>query len=154
MPSTWNAVRLLVSLQQTAGLHTVNSRFRFLTALVAIGALLGFGLEGQWAAACASEMTASAAPLSDSAMDASGACPADRDIAVRSSSDTDGGGTKAPRCPLAPTMMGNSCVGVVAPPATAFAADDLRETRPLRWSAPAAAPDLLLAAAIFHPPIA
>jgi hypothetical protein len=132
----------------------MKARFRTAGALVALFALSAYFAEGLWASLCAPEMrnsgievvAAGETPHADCASDAAHA-PAERD----SGQPAEPHGSQPPKCPLGPLGVGGSCVAASLPTAATQMAPSYPEDARLSLS-PDRARDLLLAAALFHPP--
>jgi hypothetical protein len=120
-------------------------RFRLPIALVALLALSVYFAEGVLAAVCAPE-----SPVAEAQHEGKGHgghCPTD---------EAGGGGTELPRsekppCPLGPLGGGGSCVAASLPSSTVHVSPGFPQDLRVRPSTHAAR-DLLLAAALFHPP--
>lgn len=127
-------------------------RFRLLAALFAVLGLLAVSAEGAWAAACAVEVEAesatSAATQGERCSLGAAASPGD-DAGM-----PHGSHSGAPHCPAMPMGAGGACGAAAAlpadPPSPLIASALEARLSPVQGDLR----ELLLAVAVFHPPIA
>jgi hypothetical protein len=153
-PHTGIGVTGLFPVVRLVRFGVMKSRFRFAGALVALLALSAYFAEGVWAAMCSPEMRYASIESVTSYDTAHEDCAAKVAGAPTEPELPEPGephGSQAPKCPLGPLGVGGSCVAASLPTAAIRIAPTLPDGAQLSLS-PDRARDLLLAAALFHPP--
>jgi hypothetical protein len=133
-------------------LRTMNPRFRFFGALLALLALTAYFAEGLWASMCPPEMPMPAAGEVVEREAAPPDCP--MEVTRPSSNPTESSeppGSHVPACPLGPLGVSGTCVAASLPATVTQLAPFLSGDAQLSFP-PDTARELLLAAAFFHPP--
>lgn len=125
-----------------------------MAALFALIALTAGAVQGLWASTCLMEMSVTAATSREAAAPPVPCTHGMGSVADRAASSGGDSAPDAPHCPFTPMGLAGSCGAGTALAAESPISLDPASPQPLLQRFSNGAPDLLLAAAFFRPPIA